>query len=163
MNKCHAEGCNNPIFSSLYCKYHQYMRRRRGGDLYNQRSASKGTQIAKESRKRKIEHKTYLQEIKEFWDESVLNKTDFCFFCGVHMNKRDNVHHLAGRNEKYLDKELFVNCHNSCHLDYHFKSIEWLSHQSWHKDFLARLKSKNPTLYEKELKKFDKSLDFELE
>jgi hypothetical protein len=153
---CKIHGCNNPVFGGGVCKYHQYERRRLGGDLYL-RKPPKAKPIPKESKKRKDDHRQYTQKTKEFWYESVANKTDLCFFCGVHMNKRDNVHHLRGRQEYYLDKEYWVNAHNDCHVNkYHMMDIEQLKKESWYPAFLQRLKAKDPQSYDKELKKQDK-------
>jgi hypothetical protein len=127
-----------------------------GGDKFK-RKPTKAKPIPKESKKRKEDHRQYTQKTKEFWDESVANKTDFCFFCGVHMTKRDNVHHLRGRQEYYLDKEFWVNAHNDCHVNkYHNMDIEQLKKEPWYSEFLQRLKAKDPQSYEKELRKHEK-------
>ena len=52
-----------------------------GGDLFKRKQATK-KQINPESKKRKVEHKTYLQEVKDHWQKSVEDETNFCIFCG---------------------------------------------------------------------------------
>jgi hypothetical protein len=133
----------------------------RGGDLYKPKPKPK-KRIPKESKKRKAEHIRYSEQIKMFWEESVLNKTDFCFFCGVHMDKRDNIHHLKGRTgDYYLDKEWWINCHNDRHVwNYTQKSVDELKQQPWYNAWLERLKLKSVSLYEKEIAKHGKSLRF---
>jgi hypothetical protein len=154
---CKITGCNNPIFGVGVCKYHQYERRRLGGDLYL-RKPPKAKPIPKESKKRKEDHRQYTEKTKEFWNESVANKTDFCFFCGVHMDHRDNIHHLRGRIEFYLDKEFWVNAHNDCHVyKYHTMSSEQLLKEPWYQSFLERLRIKDQESYNKELRRHDKA------
>ena len=105
---CDELNCNYPVFGGRKCKYHQYKRRMKGGDLYKDKT-KKQSKPPRESKTRKAEHKLYSEQIKLFWDESLENKTDFCFFCGVHMDKRDNIHHLRGRTgDYYLDKEYYL-------------------------------------------------------
>jgi hypothetical protein len=149
----------------------------REGDLFKPkkkplqtRSPRKEQNIPPESKKRKKEHKTYLEQIKLFWKEAVNDGTNYCFFCGEKMESRDNVHHMKGRTGNYyLDKEFWGNAHNECHGDYHFKGVEWLMQQFWYKGFLDRLRLKSEELYQKEFKKQDKSqkinpiLDFDEE
>lgn len=151
--------CDKPVFGGGYCKYHQYVRHMRGGDLYKPKPRQKSN-IPKESKKRKKEKIRYSEQIKLFWIESVENKTDFCFFCGVHMAHRDNIHHLKGRTgDYYLDKEWWVNAHNKCHVeDYHQSDYEHLSKQLWYPQFLQRLKSKDSGLWQKEINKKDKDI-----
>lgn len=153
-----AKLCNHcgkwPVFAAGFCKYHQYKRKMRGGDKYESKPRPKSL-IPKESKIRKKERIRYLDQIKMFWDESVANGTDFCFFCGIKMLKRDNIHHLQGRTgDYYLDKEWFVNAHNDCHVfKYHYMPMVQLMQQPWYSSFLARLKSKSEILYYKELKR----------
>jgi hypothetical protein len=156
---CKEPGCKNDVFASHYCKYHQFRRAMRGGDKYQAKPKKvKQAKLPLESKTRKREHKLYSAQIKIFWDESVENKTDFCFFCGEHMDKRDNVHHLKGRiGDYYLDKEFWVNCHNDCHAyKYHSLDAEHLKQLPWFEKFMARLKSKSLDAYNKELRRHDK-------
>ena len=156
---CKESGCSANLFGGGYCKYHQFRRYMRGGDLYKPKPRQKSA-IPKESKKRKAERIAYSEQIRLFWDESVENGTDFCFFCGKKMAHRDNIHHLKGRTNDYLnDKEWFVNAHNKCHVeDYHQSSWEQRIKQPWWEDFLIRLKSKSPELHRKEMLKGEKYL-----
>ncbi len=113
-------------------------------------STKSGYRVPLQSQKRKKASIRYSTQIKDFWEESKANNTDFCFFCGTHMKKRDNIHHLKGRTNDYLlDKEWWVNAHNSCHLDFHFLSIENLMKKPWYDEFLERLRLKDTQLYYK--------------
>jgi len=164
MKICNETGCTYFVFSGDKCKYHQFKRHLRGGDLYKPRK--KKNKIPKESVKRKHENKTYREQIKDFWDESVAKSDNYCFFCGKEMNKRDNIHHLKGRTGDYLlDKQWWVNAHNQCHVDdYTMATVEQLMKQPWYNGFLKRILAKSKELYQKELKKQDKAqLDFDTE
>ena len=155
---CQEPGCNNPVFGGGYCKYHQYKRRMYKGDLYKP-PEYQHYYIPKEGKKRKVERVYYVVQIKWFWDESVENGTDFCIFCGEHMEKRDNIHHMRGRTgDYYLDKKWWVNAHNDCHLYYHRATVEQLSKETWYKGFLERLKEKDPQSYQKEINKGQKTM-----
>jgi hypothetical protein len=142
-----------------------------GGDLQNKHKKKRSEPLSRkskvkippESKTRSKERISYLKQIKMFWEESVDNKTDFCFFCGEHMGKRDNVHHMKGRiGDYYLDKNWWVNCHNECHLSYHHLSVDILEKQSWYGDFLTRLKLKDENLWAKQVEKKLKTINPQL-
>ena len=155
MKTCTFSGCLNPQFGGGYCKYHQYARRMQGGDQHKRK---KNTSPPKESRKRKVEHKKYLDRLKEKWDEAVANKTNFCFFCGEYSNNRLSNHHWYGRvGPAYLEENTWCWAHMKCHDMYHHFSVEKLEHQSWYEDFLVRLKAFDVTLWEKQTGKREKS------
>lgn len=124
----------------------------KGGDLYKKA-------IPKQSKRRKKEQPRYLQQIKDFWAESVENKTNFCFFCGEFSDKMLTIHHLKGRTgDYYLDKEFFVWGHSDCHVSrFHHSTVEDLITEPWYQDFLARLKEKDEGLWYKQIKKEDKA------
>ncbi len=156
MKTCIEIGCNSPQFGGGLCKYHQYKRRMRDGDLYKPKPRVK--KPPRESKKRKEEHVRYSQQIKMFWEESVTNKTNYCFFCGELMKKRDSIHHTRGRTgDYYLDKDWWVNAHNSCHLMFHSQMVEKLEEQSWYTGFLERLLKLDQSLYDKQTGKKEKS------
>jgi len=174
MKICSEPGCNNPQFGGTFCRFHQYRRKMSGGDLFVRKAKKKAVEprslfdsaeIPKQSKTRRKANKRYLEQIAEFWDESVADKTDFCFFCGVHMTRRDNIHHLRGRTgDYYNDKQYFVNAHNECHVyKYHMMSIDQLLKEPWYDDFLQRLKSKDIKSYQKELRKQDKNINKSLD
>ena len=156
---CNEPGCSNLQWGGGFCKYHQYRRHMAKGDLHVRKKKDKSS-IPKESKKRKQEKLTYAQQIKLFWEQSVVDGTDFCFFCGEKMAQRDNIHHLKGRTNDYLnDKEWWVNAHQQCHVeDYHQSSWEQRIKQPWWDNFMARLKSKSEELWRKEMNKGDKYL-----
>jgi hypothetical protein len=158
MSKCHAPNCSNEIFSHLYCKYHQYMRRLQGGDLFvrkskqnkpvEARSTPKRSPIPPMSKKRSTERKAYKEQAKDFFNEAVINGTNICVFCGEKVTKFEGLHHWKGRTNDYLlDKRWWSTVHNFCHVDcYHQSDYEHLSKQVWFQSFLNRLKIFDPTL-----------------
>jgi hypothetical protein len=162
MKTCSADGCSNPVFSNLYCKYHQYLRRRRGGDQYISKPR---TSIPKESAKRKEEKKYYTQHCAEMTQEIKDTNGGIirCFFSGKEIQGKPVYHHLKGRSGKfYIDKEFLVPALNGYHLNYHFKPVAWLMQQDWYVNmFLPNLRAKSEELYDKELKKQDKGILFE--
>jgi len=161
MKTCNVAGCANSQFGGFKCKYHQYMRYMRGGDLFKTRKKQKPP--PKESKKRKKEHKSYLIQLKEFWDNAVKNGTNYCFFCGEKMLNREDIHHLRGKGAFLLEPEWWINAHRQCHHWYHFAAIEFLVKKSWWKDFLERVHAKDIQTYYKiknREKKFSESLEF---
>lgn len=135
----------------------------RGGDLYKPKPR-KVSPINKESPKRKKENKRYLEVLKEYWEDAVINKTNYCFICGEYMEKREDNHHLEGRIEnKLLDTTYWALVHRDCHRKIHDYSIEQLLRESWYQDYLNRLKSREPSLYYKEMKKQQKNLSLDLD
>lgn len=160
MKTCIESGCDFPQFGGQRCKYHQYKRRMKGGDLYAPKKRQKP--ITKESPKRKVENKRYLERIKEFWEEAVNNGTNQCFFCGETMKERQNIHHLLGRGSIVLEEQWWVLAHFDCHMAYHFDSVDKLRQYPWFQDFLDRLKEKSISTYYSVLNRINKSeLQFE--
>lgn len=169
MSECHAEGCASPIFSHGYCKYHQYIRRMKGGDLYasrpsNKRSEARSPQrrmsVPLESKTRQEEHKYYTQECKELEQEirALNNGNIYCFFSGKEIPGRVSWHHTNKRTgEFYLDKRWLVPSINEYHIAYHFTPVEKLMKEPWYSGFLKRLRKLSEALYQKEMKKFEKA------
>jgi hypothetical protein len=161
---CSAENCSRPIFSHSFCSYHQYLRKRFGGDLYKENKANKPRsrsegKIPRRTKDRASDERYYAVQAKEFFDEAVINKTNRCFFCGERVNTFQGLHHLRGRVGKYLlDKLWWVIVHNKCHVDnYHQANAEQRMAQPWWQSFLLRMRAKGEDLYVKELKKIDKA------
>jgi len=127
-----------------------------GGDKFTRKRVVK-KQIPTESKKRKKEHKTYLQRLKERWDKSVEEGTNKCFFCDEVMLKREANHHVRGRGKFMLEEEFWVWAHHDCHLDYHFKPIEELMKEPWYSGFMERLHDFDAHSYFKQKKKEEKN------
>ena len=165
MKLCIVNDCSRPQFGGGYCAYHQYIRRKHGGDLYKPKPRQKRKPIPKESKKRKEEHKYYTQHCKELTQElkDANNGRIFCFFSGREITGKPVYHHLRGRSgDFYLDKKWLVPCLNKYHNMYHFTPIEKIMQESWYPEFLIKLREKAEDLYKKEIKKQDKSeLNFE--
>jgi len=83
MKTCTHTGCSSPIFGGGYCKYHQYIRKMKGKDLYKPKPRKSYT-IPKESAKRKEEKKYYSQHLKDLEKEirEQNNGKIYCFFSG---------------------------------------------------------------------------------
>lgn len=162
MKTCARNGCNNPVFSNLYCRKDQWMRKDQkyiNSKRFKTRSPAKSAKIPPESKKRSKEHKSYIQLTNELWEELVIKKQNYCLFCGQEMKKKENFHHIKGRiEENYLSREFLYSAHQDCHVwDYHQADIKHLMSQVWYKGFLERLKSIDTQSYYKELKKADKA------
>ena len=159
--------CTRNVFGGGYCAYHQFIRRKKGGDLYKPKPRIK-SKIPQESKKRKVEHKRYLEQVSEFRIESKENGSYKCYFCGGDEGKEMGmwlcVHHLEGREGKYINKETFVWTHNYCHNIWHFASMEELKEQEWYnEEFLTRLKAKSIVAYSKQMRKEEKNMEINLE
>jgi hypothetical protein len=170
MKTCNADNCSNPQFGGGYCRYHAYMRRMKGGDLYARgqkkpvepRSGLKRTKVSPVSEKRKEQAKTYKQVKDEIRAELISTGNYNCFFCGKPMNSEKGFHHTKGRDgTKYIEKKWLVPGHNQCHVwDYHQAKIKDLIEQPWYPAFLSRLRDLDEGLYQTELKKQEKGLLF---
>jgi hypothetical protein len=169
MRICKEPDCNRPVFSNLFCRYHQYRRRMKGGDLYikrppqsvsKPRSLKSNTKIPRESKKRSEATKTYKEVKDELRAEMIANGTWNCFFCGKPMGKEKGFHHTKGRDGTlYTDKKYLKPGHNDCHVfRYHQADIESLLQEVWYPDFLLRLKELDEKLWRAELKKQEKSI-----
>lgn len=146
----------------------------RGGDLYKAKSPSNKSvearspsgraKIPPKSRRRLKDEKTYSQHCKEL-EQEIREKNNgriYCYFSGFEIKGTATWHHLHKRDGSYYtDKEWLVPCMNEYHLDYHFKSVGWLMQQPWYNGFLARLKDKSKELYDKEVRKYEKSLEID--
>lgn len=132
----------------------------KGGRLYKPKKLHKP--INKESPKRKVENKRYLERLKEKWEEDLKHGDIRCFFCDEVMKKREDNHHLIGRGSVILEEEFWVWGHSQCHLDYHLKPIEKLRQEPWWQGFLSRLKLRSLHTYYKDLERVNKAeLQFE--
>jgi len=157
MKTCEHKGCTNFQFGGGFCKYHQYERRKQGGDKFKR----KPNKTPKESPKRKEEHKRYIQNCAELTQEikDANNNKIYCFFSGLEITGTPIYHHLQGRTGKfYLDKDNLVPCLNEYHNQFHFTSVDSLKQDWWYADFLVRLKAKSTELYNKEMRKQEKTL-----
>lgn len=157
-HKCSFDGCNNPVFSNSWCKYHQFCRKKQGGDLHKRKKA-----IPKESKKRKQDRIHYSEGCKqlekELRDEN--NGKIYDFFTGKEVTGFVTWHHILGRSgDYYTDKDYLVpaeNDYNDGHLFYHRATIEQLQARDWYEGFLKRLKDKSLEAYNKQIRKGQKT------
>jgi hypothetical protein len=148
MKTCEHEGCTNPQFGGGRCKYHQYERKKLGGDLHVRKKPKPRTE------KRAKDERYYSVVAKEFFEDSDKK----CFFCGDKVDTFQGLHHFKGRTNDYLlDKRWWCVTHNSCHLDYHNISVDKTSKEKWYEGFLIRLKNMDEGLYNKQIGKSEKS------
>ena len=162
---CKVEGCTSNQWGGGYCSYHQWMRRRKGGDMYvsKTRSPKKQAKLPLESKTRKKEHVYYSQGCKQFEAElrEQNNGVIYDFFTGLEIKGKITFHHIAGRSgDFYLDKDFLVpaeNDENDGHLFWHHATIEQLKAKPWYEGFLIRLKSKSTDAYNKEIRRQDKA------
>lgn len=162
MEICRVDGCNNPCFGGGYCKYHNYKRHMRGGDLYKPAKAKK--KIPAESKRRKKEHIRYIDQVKMFKQEMKEKGEYFCFVTGQDFDNTlagaVNTHHLRGRvGDYYLDKQYWILVRNQVHLDvFHgHRDIMEISKEPWWDDFLTRLRSKDELAYRKIMKQLERA------
>lgn len=107
--------------------------------------------IPPRSKKRLKQEETYHKLTKEM-DEQ---KDIYCFFCGTKMNRPEDHHHLAGRdNEMIFDRKLLVHAHRKCHVAYHNKPVDQIP---WFDSYLNRLSDIDPDLAYRESLRRDKS------
>ena len=163
MKECTESSCHNPQFGGGYCKYHQWLRKRQGGDLFKRNTKPKKP-IAKESPKRKKEHKRYTELVDEHRIKCKEEGTYFCFFClgEEDLSLSDKWlcnHHWEERGANYLNVETWSWAHNSCHNMFHFAPLEILEKEDWYNDFMIRLKSKSIVGYSKQKRKEEKTLE----
>jgi hypothetical protein len=134
-----------------------------GGDLFKRKSPAK-SKINKESPKRKKENKTYLQRLSEKWEQSLIDKTNKCVFCGKTISRREANHHVRGRGAYMLEEEFWRWAHHDCHNAYTFKTMEEILELGWWNDYLARMREIDISTYYKDLRreqKYNEELNFE--
>jgi len=160
MKICIEPGCNRSQFGGSFCAYHQFRRYMRGGDKYKPKN-KKQTKIPAKSKKRIKEEKYYAENCKDLTKEikEQNNGKIHCFFSGKEIIGVVHYHHLKKRiGAFYIDKEWLVPAIDEYHLDYHGKSIDWLLKQGWYAEiFLPNLRKKSGELYQKELRRQEKS------
>jgi len=158
--QCQEPNCNNDVFSHDYCKWHQTSRT---DERWLKQSKKKQKQcfikpIAdKQRQKLKIYEHGKRDKEKQLKASSQWN----CIFCGdsFHDDDRPDWHHLLGRDGDLVsDMRYIFPAHTHCHIViYHWGSYELLSSQRWYGKFLERLKMIDVKLYNKELRRKDKS------
>ena len=156
MKDCSEPGCSSPQFGGSFCRYHQWKRKLKGGDLYNPKP-KKQKAIPKEGKKLKKEREYYSIQAHRFFDEAVASRTNTCIFCGEKVVKFEGLHHWKGRIGDYLhDKVWWSIPHNDCHIQYHRSTIQQMT-EAWGQPFWDRLEKFNSSLREKIQNREEKS------
>jgi hypothetical protein len=131
-----------------------------GGRLYKPKPKTKNV-IPKESKKRKIENKTYKQIKDELKEEMISAGTWNCYFCSKPMGKEKGFHHTHKRDGTYFtDRKYLKPAHNFCHVEqYHRLPVEKLLEIPWYGEFLLRLKALDESLWRIEMNKQTKNIN----
>lgn len=113
MKTCREKGCYFPVFSGLYCKYHQYKK--------NAMSPKKRSSFTRKN----LKYDTFLiKQDRELYMEIWNERLHVCYSCGTSIiePKTYNFHHLLEKGKeryKHLRHEkdnimiLCANCHCS--------------------------------------------------
>lgn len=160
--KCQAEGCSQAVFSNNYCRMHQYLRKDKKWLKTLLKQHKKGnTKIKHVSDKQSKKLQKYEQGKREKEKQLKQDNQWRCIFCGEPFDDSTNPdwHHLMGRDgDLVFDMRYIFPAHTHCHIViYHWGSYELLSSQRWYDGFLDRLKVIDEKLYNKEIRKRDKS------
>lgn len=174
---CKVEKCSNPVFGKGYCKFHQYKRKdspiSKIIDIHNhqyledefkeelgQRSPKPKKQsksIKQVSVKRASQLSVYHDIKAEMIRDAKLSSNYRCFCCKDSLVNPD-IHHLNGREEsKLTDKFYLILVCRNCHRALHDCTIEQLHKLVWYKWYLISLSMAYPDIYQKELRRIDKS------
>ena len=159
---CQADKCKSNCFGGGYCKYHQYLRRMKGGDQYQHKLPHKlPNKLPRRTKHRADDERYYAVQAKEFFEDAVNNGTNHCVFCGEKVTKFEGLHHWRGRTNDYLlDNKYWSVVHNDCHLFYHRATVEQMKQQTWYDAFMVRLKAKDIESYNKQINRSQKEILF---
>jgi len=158
---CKEIGCQNPVFSHLYCKYHQHKRTDKKPVQLKRVELKKSTKpIPKRSKKRIEDDKTYYQE-KDRRSKEVGKEYLVCYISDEKMyydytNKKHwfDIHHLGNKIEtKLLEFDRCVNVKRCYHDSLHQWSIKRLLEDQWYNIFLAKLKIEHKDMWLKEMRR----------
>lgn len=146
--KCKKPDCSNPVFSKGFCSFHGYM------GLEAPQSVSK---------KRSRESNTYTK-VKENKRLQLIRDDNWrCIFCNQELPEqvefRPDWHHLKGRDGSlFMDEKYLWPAHTECHINiYHQSSVSTLVSMYWWEQFLHRLKEIDVELYNKEIRRIERS------
>ena len=112
-------------------------------------NARKHARIKQVADKRKEQVAEYVRIKRE-----ILKENNPCFFCGLKIESKPDVHHLKGRDGNALtDRRYLVVTHRKCHDMYHFTPVKDIP---WFEIYLQKVKEIDNDLYRKETWKLDK-------
>ena len=151
--RCSVEGCDNYIFSSGLCKFHQSIKH--GGSPVKRNKIKKNTKIKSKSDKRKNDEVLY-QEAKDNVRKHLISINRWsCFFTNTPLPDNYNrFHHLKKRTGNMIHNELYiVPALDEPHLNYHDLSVDKLIKKDWYEIFMENLKEKDYSLWIKETRK----------
>jgi len=162
MKQCSSEGCDNPIFSNDYCKWHQHMRTDKKWLKTILKQHKKGnTKIKSKSEKRIDQDLIYKLAKAERKKELIAESEYRCIFCTLpfYDTVTPDWHHLKGRDgDLFIDKRYLYPAHTKCHIeDYHQATVKHMKMMFWYEGFLNRLKDIDIDLWNKEKRKEDRS------
>lgn len=154
-----------PVFTHGYCKncsylYYNTRDKKSLKSLLNQYKKG-NTKIKPRSEKRMLQEKEY-REVKKERELELKAKGEWrCIFCNIGFMDIEipDWHHLGGRIEdKLTDGKYLYPAHTICHItNYHQATVEHMKSMFWYEGFLKRIKNIGINLYNKEMRKEDKS------
>jgi len=165
MKTCIEPGCDRPAFAKNLCKYHQFRRYMKGGDLYKSRPRKRQKPIPKESKKRKGEHIRYTDQRKAFIQKCKDEGKYYCYLCLEPFDQSSDtryctIEHSLGRvGDNYRDEKHWRLMHCECNYNLEHKTIAWFKKQPYWNDFLERLKKDDRLAWERIQRKIEKSED----
>ena len=140
------------------------MSSKRGGKLDND---AKGITLKVKSKKRIKQSSTKRSKENALYEQAKANVREMlqeegnwkCFFsCLVLPDEFNEFHHLMDKHGDLLsDTQNIRPAIRIFHNDYHQKSISFLIEQKWYRDFLVRIEEDFPEVYEKEMRRINKS------
>lgn len=113
--------------------------------------------MRRNSKKRAKQNRKYLQERISFIQNEIDEKGWItCIFCDRTVTGGPDIHHANGRDdERILNKSDWLFAHNKCHVhEYH--SMSW-QNIWWWEGYLERIKHSHSHIYEKEIRRMNKS------
>ena len=159
---CKHEGCTNPIFSNGYCSWHQSDRtdKKYLKSILNKYHKGK-IKIKPRSDKRAKQEQEY-REMKVELEQELKEKGEWrCIFCNMPFQDTEipDWHHTNKRvGNMLVNKHYLKPAHTGCHIThYHNNTVRKRKMMFWYEGFLERLKVIDAELYNKEIKKEDKS------
>ena len=137
MKHCSVAGCNSPVFGKGFCRFHQYLRK----DI-------------KKTIKVKVDS-GYVRACRMV--DADPGKTN-CVFCGRSILGPADHHHTEGREgDNLCDAKKLYRAHRKCHNEYHHSSVSSLLGCEWYKSFLRRIEIELPEVYNREIRRIEKS------
>ena len=160
--QCQALGCTRDVFSHNYCKMHQSMRKDEKYLKSLLKQYKRGNAKIKPKSDKRMNQDIEYRRIKKEREAEMKAKGEWrCIFCGTGFYDTEipDWHHLKGRDgDLMVDPEYLYPAHTCCHIrDFHQATVKHMKSMFWYEGFLERIKNIDINLYNKEMRKEDKS------